>query len=167
MKIKLDENMPYDLAEFLRSSKHDVETVAQESLSGADDLIVLQKVAEEDRLLMTFDIDFADIRKFPIGSHGGIVVFRLHDQRWAGMKGPTDRLIESGLLEKLKKGLAIVDETRVRSLPPGTGPPGRIPGHPSKSSRARPQHHLEKTSVIHLALHYTPRNLPGKDTQRL
>jgi hypothetical protein len=30
---------------------------------------------------MTFDLDFADVRHYPPGSHGGIVVFRLHDQR--------------------------------------------------------------------------------------
>ena len=114
MKIKLDENLPHDLAKLLRSSRYEVSTVAQENLSRADDLVVFQKASEEDRLLMTFDLGFADIRKFPIGSHGGIVVFRLRDQRWSVMKGPAQRLVESGLLEKLKQGLAIVDETRVR-----------------------------------------------------
>jgi len=114
MKIKLDENMPDDLAEFLRSSGHDVTTVAEEGLSGADDPEVIQETAKERRLLMTFDVGFADIRKFPIGSHGGIVVFRLRDQRWLALKGPAKRLLESGLLEKLRQGLAIVDETLAR-----------------------------------------------------
>jgi len=114
MRIKLDENMPHDLAEFLRSSGHQVATVAEENLSGADDPAVVERATEEERLLMTFDIGFADIRKFPVGAHGGIVVFRLHDQRWAVMKEPAQRLIESGLLEKLEQGLAVVDETRVR-----------------------------------------------------
>lgn len=36
MKIKLDENMPVALAELLRSAGHDVETVRDENLSGAD-----------------------------------------------------------------------------------------------------------------------------------
>ena len=114
MRIKLDENLPRDLAELLRSSGHDVATVSEENLCGADDSIVLEKASQEERLFMTFDNDFANIRKFPPGAHGGIVVFRLRDQRWAAMKQPAQRLMESGLLQKLEQGLAVVDETRVR-----------------------------------------------------
>jgi len=114
MKIKLDENMPLALAKLLGSAGHNVSTVPEENLSGAEDPIVLKKATEEGRLLMTFDVDFADIRSFPLGSHAGIVVFRLHDQRWAVLKGPTERLIASDLLERLRKGLAVVDEKRIR-----------------------------------------------------
>ncbi len=114
MKIKLDENMPHDLAELLGASGHEAATVAEENLSGADDQAVLRRAASEGRLLMTLDVGFADIRKYPLRSHGGIVVFRLHDQRWTAMKGPAQRLIESGLFKKLERGLAIVDESRVR-----------------------------------------------------
>lgn len=114
MRIKLDENMPSDFEALLRSSGHDVATAREENLSGADDPVVLEKATKEERLLMTLDTDFADIRRFPLGGHGGIVVFRLHDQRWAVMKEPAQRLLESGLLEKLEQGLAVVDENRVR-----------------------------------------------------
>lgn len=114
MKIKLDENMPQDLADLLGKSGHEAQTVAEENLSGADDSSVSKAATEEGRLLMTFDLGFANIRKFPPGSHAGIVVFRLHDQRWAILKGPAQRLIESGLLDKLAGALAIVDETRTR-----------------------------------------------------
>ena len=37
MKIKLDENLPDDLAEVLRSRHHDVDTVPSESLAGRDE----------------------------------------------------------------------------------------------------------------------------------
>jgi hypothetical protein len=63
---------------------------------------------------MTFDFDFADVRHYPPGSHGGIVVLRLHDQRWSSMQGPVSRLLAAGSLDGLASGLAIVDETRVR-----------------------------------------------------
>jgi predicted nuclease of predicted toxin-antitoxin system len=114
MKIKLDENMPQALAALLRSAGHDVATVAEEGLSGADDPPVLEKATLEGRLLMTFDKDFADIRHYPIGTHAGIVVFRLRDQRWVVLQKPAQRVVESGLLDRLKQGLAIVDETHIR-----------------------------------------------------
>ena len=114
MKVKLDENMPMALAELLRSRGHDVSTVPEENLSGVEDSFILTRATEETRLLMTFDVDFGDIRSFPVGSHAGIVVFRLHDQRWAVLKEPAERLLTSGLLDRLQHGLAVVDESRIR-----------------------------------------------------
>jgi predicted nuclease of predicted toxin-antitoxin system len=115
MRIKLDENLPADLAELLRASKHDVATLLEEHLAGAKDPTVAGAVNRENRLFMTFDLDFADIRKYPLGSHAGIVVFRLKDQRWRTMEAPARRFLDSGLLERLHGGLAVVDESRVRT----------------------------------------------------
>ena len=114
MKFKLDENLPTAVADLLRAEGHDAMTVADESLSGSDDPKVLQVAASEGRILLTFDLDFCDIRRYPIGSHAGIVVFRLHDQRWAILEQPARRLMGSDLLDRLQGGLAIVDESRVR-----------------------------------------------------
>jgi predicted nuclease of predicted toxin-antitoxin system len=114
VKVKLDENMPADLATRLRAAGHDVMDVAGEGLGGEDDLPVLQAATKEGRILLTFDLDFADIRHYPPGSHAGIVVFRLQDQRWRSLQGPVDRLLAGNILDGLGKGLAIVDETRVR-----------------------------------------------------
>lgn len=114
MKVKLDENMPADLAIRLRQAGHDVADVVEEGLGGADDSPILKAATNEGRILMTFDLDFADIRHYPPGSHAGIVVFRLQDQRWQSMQGPVDRLLVGSSLEGLGNGLAIVDETRVR-----------------------------------------------------
>jgi predicted nuclease of predicted toxin-antitoxin system len=114
MKSKLDENLPTALAELLRAAGHDTQTVADEGLGGGLDPRILQVAASEGRTLLTFDLDFADVRQYPIGSHAGIVVFRLHDQRWAVLEPPARRLIDSGLLDRLGGGLAIVDESRVR-----------------------------------------------------
>ena len=114
MKIKLDENLPAALVNLLRVAGHDAMTVSDESLGGGEDPRILHAAASEQRLLMTFDLDFADIRRYPLGSHAGIVVFRLNDQRWAALKGPVRRLIDSGILDRVQGGLAIVDELRVR-----------------------------------------------------
>jgi predicted nuclease of predicted toxin-antitoxin system len=114
MKFKLDENLPAALAELLRAGGHDTTTVAEEALGGSEDPHVLQIATSEGRVLLTFDLDFADIRRYPIGSHEGIAVFRLRDQRWAVLEHPARRLLESGVLDRLQSGLAIVDESRVR-----------------------------------------------------
>lgn len=114
MKFKLDENMPADLEYRLRAEGHDAETVIGEGLAGEDDPPVIAAASAEGRILLTFDLDFADIRHYPPGTHAGVVVFRLEDQRWKTLQEPVDRLLASGSLATLDCGLAIVDETRVR-----------------------------------------------------
>lgn len=51
MKIKLDENLPYDLTAEIGQT-HDVETVQQEGLSGSDDPTVFAAAQAEGRLLI-------------------------------------------------------------------------------------------------------------------
>ena len=114
MKIKLDGNMPLALAELLRFHGHDVLTVPEEQLSGVEDSLVVEKATQEDRLLMIFDLDFGDIRSYPVATHAGVLVFRLKDQRWAALKDVVERLVASGPLDRLRSVLAIVDEEHIR-----------------------------------------------------
>jgi predicted nuclease of predicted toxin-antitoxin system len=114
VKFKLDENLPRDLAARLRDEGHDVTDVVAEGLGGDADPSVLQAATDEGRVLLTFDLDFADVRRYPPGTHGGIVVFRLQDQRWASLQGPVNLLLDEQNLDTLAGGLAIVDETRIR-----------------------------------------------------
>jgi predicted nuclease of predicted toxin-antitoxin system len=120
LKFKLDENMPRDAATRLREEGHDVTTVLDEGLGGEDDPPVLKAATDEARILLTFDLDFADVRQYPPGSHGGIVVFRLRDLHWSALEGPLSRLLARGGLDDLAKGLAVVDESRVRYKRPRT-----------------------------------------------
>ncbi len=114
MKIKLDENLPDDLAASLRAAKYDVSTVAEEGLAGYDDPPVLEAATAEGRVLVSLDLGFADIRRYPQGTHAGIVVFRLKDQRWKTLQKSVRRLLSMSALKELRRGLAIVDESRVR-----------------------------------------------------
>ncbi|MBP8001624.1 MAG: DUF5615 family PIN-like protein [Chloroflexi bacterium] len=78
MKIKLDENMPFDLAPLLKQLGHDVDTSPEEGLTGAIDEDVWDAAQSEGRFLITQDLDFSDVRKFTPGTHQGILLLRLH-----------------------------------------------------------------------------------------
>ena len=114
MKLKLDENLPADAAVVCRDAGHDVETVVEESMSGAVDPDVLAAATREGRVLVTLDTDFADVRRFPPGTHNGIVVLRLHDQRWAAIRPNLERVLGTDVFVDLAGGLAIVSENRIR-----------------------------------------------------
>ncbi len=76
MQVKLDENLSNVHAEFLRQAGYDCERVTDEGLSGATDELVWQEVCRERRFFITLDLDFSALRKFPPGSHPGILLLR-------------------------------------------------------------------------------------------
>jgi predicted nuclease of predicted toxin-antitoxin system len=77
MKIKLDENLGRRCVALLREAGHDVATVFQQQLAGADDNRVIQVCAAEQRCLLTLDLDFSNPLRFSPGDYAGIAVIRL------------------------------------------------------------------------------------------
>ena len=76
MKFKIDENLPIEAAAALREAGFDVETIGDEAMSGATDETVARRARLETRVLVTLDLDFANIHAYPPGKHAGIVVLR-------------------------------------------------------------------------------------------
>jgi predicted nuclease of predicted toxin-antitoxin system len=74
--LKLDENLAQSHVDFLNAGGYSAERVTDEGLSGADDAVVWQRAVAEGRLFLTLDLDFADVRRFPPGSHPGILLLR-------------------------------------------------------------------------------------------
>jgi hypothetical protein len=50
VRLKLDENLPHDLAAALRRDGHDVHTVVEEQLAGESDPVVVAAATDEGRL---------------------------------------------------------------------------------------------------------------------
>ena len=80
MKFKIDENLPAEAAEVLKSAGSDAHTLGDDRLSGASDETVAVASRSEDCILVTLDLDFANIRAYPPGEHAGIVVLRVKHQ---------------------------------------------------------------------------------------
>ena len=62
MKLKLDENIPTSARARLAQLGHDVDTVLDENLGGTVDSEVWTAAQREQRLLVTQDLDFSDVR---------------------------------------------------------------------------------------------------------
>lgn len=97
MRFKLDENVPVQLKRLFTESGHDAEAVVDEGMRGAPDGEVAAACLAEERVLLTQDLDFSDIRTYPPASYFGIVVFRLSS-------GARDALLDVGavLIERLE-----------------------------------------------------------------
>jgi predicted nuclease of predicted toxin-antitoxin system len=77
LKLKIDENLPADCAVILRDAGFEADTVFDERLVGADDSVIAsRRPRAEDRILVTLDLDFSNIRAYPPSQHAGIIVLR-------------------------------------------------------------------------------------------
>ena len=80
MKFKIDENLPTECATVLRQAGFWADTVADESLTGADDSVIADRARVEDRVLVTLDLDFGNVQAYPPADQPGIIVLRLKNQ---------------------------------------------------------------------------------------
>ena len=114
MKFKFDENLPTDLGEILRRGGHDAHSVHDEALSGATDSTIAKVCQDEQRILITLDLDFAQIQNFPPEDHHGIIVLRLVRQDRERILAIIPRLLALLQTEPIERRLWIMDEHRTR-----------------------------------------------------
>jgi len=62
MRFKIDENLPVATARILSDAGHESKTVHDQRMAGAPDRRLAEVCREEDRALVTLDLDFSDIR---------------------------------------------------------------------------------------------------------
>ena len=116
MKCLADENLNRSVVEWLRVSGYDVLWAAESHVSEADD-VLLRIAANEQRLVITSDLDFGQL-VFQDQLHCcGVILLRLES---VTAKERLDRLIEVwAVIESNRSGCFIVvtpQKVRVRSL---------------------------------------------------
>jgi predicted nuclease of predicted toxin-antitoxin system len=115
MKIKLDENFGTRTQQIFQTSGFDVLTVRDQCLQGCADQRLYEVCCAEKSCLVTLDLDFSDVLRFPPHQSHGIVVIRVPHN-------PTLSLLEQLIRQFLKalesmsieKKLWIVETGRIR-----------------------------------------------------
>jgi predicted nuclease of predicted toxin-antitoxin system len=114
VRFKLDENLPRDAAALLRDAGHDVETVLDEQLGGRPDPDIFETCQAETRILVTFDLDFADIRQYPPSGHAGVWILRPSSQSIGNTPSLLRGAIALADTEPVAKRLWIIQPDSVR-----------------------------------------------------
>ncbi|MDD5089677.1 MAG: DUF5615 family PIN-like protein [Candidatus Wallbacteria bacterium] len=115
MKFKLDENFWTGALALFRSHGYETDTVHSENISGCTDAELFEKCVNEQRCLVTMDLDFSDIIRFPPDKSNGIVVFRLPQPfTCAGMEDLIAGFLEHVKSEPVRTKLWIVEPGRIR-----------------------------------------------------
>jgi predicted nuclease of predicted toxin-antitoxin system len=114
LKLKIDENLPCECADILRGGGFDADTVADERLSGAEDSTIADQCRSGGRVLITLDLDFANIRAYPPAEYAGIIILRSKKQDKHAVLTLVDR-IALVLANRAPEGeLWIVEPDRIR-----------------------------------------------------
>ncbi|MGQ9554690.1 MAG: DUF5615 family PIN-like protein [Anaerolineae bacterium] len=114
MKFKVDENLPVEAADLLRSSSHDAVTVLEEQLGGKADSDIALLCQQERRALITLDRGFGDVRTYPPKDFAGLIVLRLKQQDKVQVLRLLERLLPVFATQTPAGSLWIVEEKRIR-----------------------------------------------------
>ena len=114
MRLKLDENLDTRLALLLRQGGHDATTVRDQGLAGMGDPALYEHCLVERRALVTLDLGFSNVLRFPPERTPGLVVLRGPNDLF-----PTIRILVQTLAAALTKDspsghLWIVEPGRLR-----------------------------------------------------
>jgi len=114
VRVKLDENLSRAHRLILEDSGHDVDDVRDEHAAGAPDARVWKLTSAARRFFVTLDLDFSDVRKYPPGSHAGILLLRTGHPSRDVVAAILRRVLREQGLDSLAGCLAVADETRTR-----------------------------------------------------
>ena len=111
----IDEDLPRSLATLLRSAGLEVTDIRDAGLRGASDAEVLSHARSRRFTLLTADLDFANLLRFPLGSHDGIIVARFPNETPVeALNQAIVRSIQSLRKEDIGGNLVIIEPGRVR-----------------------------------------------------
>jgi len=114
MQFKIDENLPIEIAELLINAGHSVKTTNDQQLRGVKDPVLIDVCKHENRVFITLDTDFSDIRTYPPQEFPGIIVLRVGSQSKHHVIKVFQNVIPLIGREPLNQCLWIVEETKVR-----------------------------------------------------
>ena len=115
MKFFLDANIPYSTLEIFEELKLECEHARDAGLSRASDMEIMKYAIKNHSILVTKDLDFANIKIFPVQSHYGIVILRLPPffkaQQFVNV---LRNFLNSIDIKNLKRSIAIIKIGRYR-----------------------------------------------------
>lgn len=77
MRFLIDANLPRSLIALVVSLEHEVEFARDVGLAAAPDHEIAARAQATVAALLTRDLDFADVRRYPPSLYAGIIVLRL------------------------------------------------------------------------------------------
>jgi len=119
MRFLADAGISPKTVDFLRRNGHEAVHVRELGMQRAPDPLLIEKARAEDRILLTFDLDFGEILALGVIARPSVVIFRLSDERADSVNQRLEGVLAEQA-EALASGVLILIEDaryRTRRLP--------------------------------------------------
>ena len=115
MRFKLDENFGTRTLQLFQTEGHDVQTVHMQGLQGTNDTHLFEICCHEQRCLVTLDLDFTNVLRFPPTQSQGIVVLRVpRNPSLAVLEQMVRHFLHILAQMPIEQQLWVVEPTRIR-----------------------------------------------------
>jgi predicted nuclease of predicted toxin-antitoxin system len=119
IRFKLDENLGERIKIFMQGKGYDVELVVDENAGGSTDEYIFDLCIREGRSLITLDLDFSNVLRFPPEKTSGIIVLRLpQSSSIETVEMFMEKLFHYLGKDTIKGTLLIIESTRIRIYTP-------------------------------------------------
>lgn len=114
VRIKVDEDLPLQIADLFSGRGHEASTVFGQGWRGLSDKELWPRVQAEGRWLVTADKGFADLRAFPPGTHSGVLLFRLEPESRRGYLELARSVLDSLDLSSVLGAIVVASPAGIR-----------------------------------------------------
>ncbi len=113
----MDENISHLTKKYLAQLGHDVKDIYDYGLGGSEDEEIIKKAIEENRVIVTLDVDFSNIYYFAEKMEFGVIVVKIHPPTIENVNNLVANFLRSKLVKDadMQKSLIILGKKiRVR-----------------------------------------------------
>jgi predicted nuclease of predicted toxin-antitoxin system len=121
MRFLADMGVSTGVVEWLRNQGHDAKHLRDEGLHRMPNGEIFIKAVDENRIIITFDLDFGEIVALAKGKSTSVILFRLHNTRTSHLLERLSAVLKDSARALEEGAVIVVEESRhrVRYLPPG------------------------------------------------
>lgn len=121
MRFLADMGVSMRVVEWLRSSGHDTIHLRDEGLQRLPNGQIFEKAIREQRIVLTFDLDFGEIVAGSGGASVSVILFRLRNTRAEFVVRRLESVLEQSTEELAQGAVVLVEDGRhrVRRMPIG------------------------------------------------
>jgi len=121
MRFLADMGISQRVCQWLRESGHDIVHLRDEGLQRLPNGRIFHKAIKEDRIVLTFDLDFGEIAAATSGQLTSVLIFRLKNARAENVIARLRHVLGESASDLSRGAIVTVEEARhrVRRLPLG------------------------------------------------